>query len=263
VWVAPDGTAPPGATSQPERGEAGTGRRDTVLRSAAYGPLPGFLLALTVITGAVDAVSILSLGRVFVANMTGNVVFAGFAVVGVPGFALGSSLLALAGFLVGAAVGGWLAAHFHTDRAVLLLAMCVPEAALAAASLVIAVSVPNLTAAGGRYSVSVLLATAMGIQNAVVRRLAVPDLTTTVLTMTLTGIAADVRDGGWRKPPLRRRGLAVAAMAGGAVAGAELVLHRGPRADLVLVTAVLAVITIGAGSTKVRDHGNWRRAAST
>jgi hypothetical protein len=36
------------------------------------------LLTLTVVTGTVDAVSILSLGRVFVANMTGNVVFVGF-----------------------------------------------------------------------------------------------------------------------------------------------------------------------------------------
>ncbi len=41
-----------------------------------WGPLPELLLTLTLVTGVVDAVSILSLGRVFVANMTGNVVFA-------------------------------------------------------------------------------------------------------------------------------------------------------------------------------------------
>jgi Protein of unknown function (DUF1275) len=45
----------------------------------AYGPLPRLLLILTVVTGVVDSISILALGRVFVANMTGNVVFAGFA----------------------------------------------------------------------------------------------------------------------------------------------------------------------------------------
>src|ERR1700721_299684 len=84
-----------------------------LLNDPAHGPLPGLLLALTVVTGAVDAVSILRLGRVFVANMTGNVVFAGFAVVGAPGFALGSSLIALAGFLLGAAFGGRLAIRFH------------------------------------------------------------------------------------------------------------------------------------------------------
>src|ERR1700734_2356482 len=103
------------------------------LRPDAPAPRP---LALTVVTGLVDAVSILRLGRVFVANMTGNVVFAGFAVVGAPGFALGSSLVALAGFLVGAAFGGWLGVRFHVDRAVLLLAACVAEAALSAAALV-------------------------------------------------------------------------------------------------------------------------------
>ena len=51
---------------------------------AGWGPLPEMLLALTLVTGIVDAVSILALGRVFVANMTGNVVFAGFAITGRP-----------------------------------------------------------------------------------------------------------------------------------------------------------------------------------
>jgi hypothetical protein len=45
-----------------------------------FGSLPVMLVALTLVTGVVDAVSILQLGRVFVANMTGNVVFIGFAV---------------------------------------------------------------------------------------------------------------------------------------------------------------------------------------
>ena len=61
----------------------------------AYGPLPGLLLILTAVTGVVDSISILALGRVFVANMTGNVVFAGFAIVGAPGFSLSASLLAM------------------------------------------------------------------------------------------------------------------------------------------------------------------------
>ena len=70
------------------------------------GLLPSLLLVLTVVTGVVDAVSILRLGRVFVANMTGNVVFSAFALVGAPGFSLSASLAALAGFLVGALGGG-------------------------------------------------------------------------------------------------------------------------------------------------------------
>ena len=75
------------------------------------------LLTLTLVTGLVDAVSILALGRVFVANMTGNVVFAGFAIVGAPGFSLGASLFALAGFLIGAYGGGFITSLFGHDRA--------------------------------------------------------------------------------------------------------------------------------------------------
>jgi uncharacterized membrane protein YoaK (UPF0700 family) len=233
--------------------------RDGVFRNAAHGPLPILLLALTVVAGAIDAVSILALGRVFVANMTGNVVFIGFAIAGAPGFSLGSSLVALVGFLAGAAVGGQLAARFHADRAHLLLVAGLIEVPLAAAALGIAAAGADLSAAGGRYSLSVLLAAAMGIQNASARRLAVPDMTTTVLTMTLTGIAADVRHGEWRKPPLRRRLLAVAAMLGGAIAGAELVLNHGATADLILVTAILTAVTVGTATVAARDHGTWRQ----
>ena len=68
----------------------------SLLAHPKFGPLPELLLALTLVTGLVDAVSILALGRVFVANMTGNVVFAGFAMAGAPGFSLSASLFALA-----------------------------------------------------------------------------------------------------------------------------------------------------------------------
>src|SRR5271167_341397 len=87
--------------------------RRTLIDDDRHGPLPALLLALTVVTGVVDAVSILALGRVFVANMTGNVVFIGFALAGAPGFALTASLAALAGFLAGAAVGGRIAQRIH------------------------------------------------------------------------------------------------------------------------------------------------------
>jgi uncharacterized membrane protein YoaK (UPF0700 family) len=241
--------------------QSGKQHRDSVLHSVAHGPLPGLLLLMTVVTGAVDAVSILRLGRVFVANMTGNVVFAGFAVVGVPGFALGPSLVALAGFLVGAAAGGWLAVHQGGDRSVLLLLTGVIESSLAVLALIISVVGSGTAATGERYSLSVVLATMMGIQNAAARRLAVPDLTTTVLTMTLTGIAADVRGGAWRQPALPRRLLAVAAMFAGAVVGAKLVLDSGVTTTLLLVTVILGLVTLGAAATTARDHGTWRRAA--
>ncbi|HWM99378.1 MAG TPA: DUF1275 family protein [Streptosporangiaceae bacterium] len=88
-------------------------------------------------------------------------------------------------------------------------------------------------------------------------RLAVPDLTTTVLTMTLTGIAADVRAQGHGLAVLRRRILAVAAMFAGAVGGALLVLHAGTMPALGLATGLLAAVAAGA-ALAVRRPGPWR-----
>ena len=182
-----------------------TGLTRSLVADPALGPLRGLLLMLTVVTGVVDAVSILALGRVFVANMTGNVVFAAFALVGAPGFSLSASLFALAGFLVGAYFGGALISRLGHDRGLLLRAGGAAELACAAVALVVAATSgdPGVThgtigLAGGEFGAAVtdaiaaLLAIALGVQNAVARRLAVPDMTTTVLTMTLTGVGADL-----------------------------------------------------------------------
>ncbi|WP_446459979.1 glycoside hydrolase family 44 protein [Streptomyces sp. BRA346] len=79
----------------------------------------------------------------------------------------------------------------------------------------------------------------------VVRRLGVPDLTTTVLTLTLTGLAADSTTAGGTGGTARRM-LPVLAMFLGALAGAWLFLRwglaatLGPALTLLAVTAVLA-----------------------
>jgi uncharacterized membrane protein YoaK (UPF0700 family) len=262
-------------------GGHGLGR--TLLAHPRFGPLPGLLLIMTLTTGLVDAVSILSLGRVFIANMTGNVVFAGFAVVGAPGFSLSASLFALAGFLAGAALGGGLITWAGPDRGVLIRASTATELALAVAALLLAalsgdpgVSHGTAHLAGGAFGpavtdgVAALLAVAMGVQNAVARKLAVPDMTTTVLTMTLTGLGADFRavirerghvDGADRSAlaDLGRRLLVIATMFAGAVAGGWLVLQVSPLSALILATALLAVVAIGAAVAASRP-GAWRAA---
>ena len=131
-----------------------------------HGPLPWLLLALTVTTGLVDAFSILELGRVFVANMTGNVVFVAFALAGAPGFSLGSSLSALAGFLVGAGAGGALIHQVAGDRAKLARAGAILEVVLVAGALVLVADRGAALHASQRDIVAALLATAMGVQNA-------------------------------------------------------------------------------------------------
>jgi uncharacterized membrane protein YoaK (UPF0700 family) len=212
------------------------------------------------VTGLVDAVSILRLGRVFVANMTGNVVFTGFALTGAPGFSLSASLFALAGFLAGAAAGGALAGRAGHDRALLLLGAAAGELVLVGGGLAIAASATALSGAP-RDILAALLAVAMGLQNAAARRLAVPDLTTTVLTMTLTGIAADLRGRHYGSALLRRL-LAVAATLAGAAAGAWLVLHVSAAAALSPAVVLLAAVTAGAAAA-ARRPGTWRDGAKS
>ena len=86
----------------------------------------------------------------------------------------------------------------------------------------------------------------MGIQNSVARRLAAPDLTTTVLTMPLTGFAADVRSG-TNLPVTLRRLASVAAMLGGGVLGATLVLHTSAAVTLGVTAGLILIVAGGAG----------------
>lgn len=222
-----------------------------------HGPLPLLLVALTVLTGVVDAVSILALGRVFVANMTGNVVFVGFAIGGAPGFSLSASLAALAGFLLGAFAGGRTIVAAERGRGVLLRDAVGVEAVLLGAALVLAIISGAPFSEVLRDILAALLATAMGLQNAVARKLAVPDLTTTVLTMTLTGIAADSREPG-RSPVVARRLLAVVAMLTGAIVGALLVVDVSALAGLALAAGL--VILVNAGATlAIRRAAAWQQ----
>ena len=215
-----------------------------LIADPAHGPLPALLLVLTVFTGVIDAVSILGLGRVFVANMTGNIVFIAFAIASVPGFSLASSEAALAGFLVGAFAGGFIIDRYSLHRGRLLRNACGIEFVIVAVSFVITLTSHDDASLSSKVAVSALCAVAMGIQNTTVRKLAVPDLTTTVLTMTLTGIAADVRRSGFTV--ITRRVFAVLAMFVGGVAGAELFLHTRLAWALALGLFLLAVVTIAA-----------------
>ena len=97
----------------------------------------------------------------------------------------------------------------------------------------------------GRNLLIVLLAVAMGMQNAAARRLAVPDLTTTVLTLTITGIAADGRLGAGGDSRLGRRTLAVMSMFGGALIGALLVLIGAGTLSLLLALGMTSATAVG------------------
>ncbi len=215
------------------------------------------LIGLTVLTGVVDAVSYLALGRVFVANMTGNVVFLGFAIAGAGGLSAVTSLFALGAFLLGAVAGRRVVARRGEHRGHLLRTGAGLEASLIVVALLVALisSAPEPSAV--RYAIVVLLALGMGMQNALAGRLAVPELTTTVLTKTLTGLAAESHAGA---AALLRRFAAVTAMLLGALAGALLVLHASVPWALAAATA-LACALAAAAHLASRREGAWTRSS--
>ena len=75
-------------------------------------PRVPLLLVLSITTGVVDAASVLGLGKVFTANMTGNIVFLGFAVAGARGFRASVFITAILSFLIGAVLAGRTAKAF-------------------------------------------------------------------------------------------------------------------------------------------------------
>jgi uncharacterized membrane protein YoaK (UPF0700 family) len=211
------------------------------------------LVGLTVVTGLVDAVSYVALGHVFVANMTGNVVFLGFALAGAPGLSVWAAIAAAAAFLSGATAGGRIGAALGAHRGRTLRAAAATSAALVLLAALVALVADDPVSSGTRYVLIVLLGLAMGVQNAIARRLAVPDLTTTVLTLTLTGIAADSRLAGGPGGHPSRRLVAVAAMFAGALAGALLVLRVDLALPLALAGALLATVAVAAHRSSAGD----------
>ena len=212
----------------------------------ADGPLPIFLVGLTILTGMVDALSVLRLGEVFVANMTGNIVFLGFDVAGVAGFSASVHLTALAAFILGAAVGGRLGAAFGHHRGRLIAVVAAAKCGFASTAVCISLLMAQPDAPGLRYALIGLLATSMGLQNAAVRHLRTPDLTTTVLTGTITALASDLAVAGGNAGQLIRRVLSALLLFIGAATGAIILKLAGITALLLVNLVLVACIAAGA-----------------
>jgi uncharacterized membrane protein YoaK (UPF0700 family) len=207
-------------------------------RPAEESPLlPTVLAVLTFLGGFLDAVSYLGLGRVFTANMTGNVVVLGFAAGGAPGFSVPATATSIGGFLLGAVLGGRLVRH----RAPAPRWM---DAALAVELVGTGLAGAFDLAGWPHYPTILALAVAMGCRNAAVRKLGVADVTTTVLTGTLTAIAADSRLAGGSSTRLPRRVGSVLAMLVGALAGAALLRASSVGVCLLAAAAADAVLLL-------------------
>jgi uncharacterized membrane protein YoaK (UPF0700 family) len=219
------------------------------------GPLPAFLLALTCLAGVLDAVSILRLGHVFVATVTGNLVFLGLAAASAKGFAVGTSALAIGGFVCGVLIGARAAQSAHSHRGLALRNVLTVKLSLAGVVTLIAVLTGPDLSTGVRDVTVVLLSMSMGAQLAVIRYMKVPDLLTVVLTMTITGALTE-HAGGWADPRLLRRGLAVLAFVIGAVSAALLILHVGVAVALSLGLLIILSVAVAAHLTS-RSAASW------
>lgn len=159
-------------------------------------PTVAAMLVLTAVTGLIDTFSYLQLGHVFVAYMTGNVIFLGAGLRPGAHPAVAASATALAGFVLGSLTGGRIAAHLSRRPRRWLVAALATEAVILA--LVALLTGGGQATPGGRgaYVSIALLALAAGLQNSTVRHFGVRDLNTSVLTLTLTGLTADSALGG-------------------------------------------------------------------
>lgn len=248
------------------------------------------LLLLACAAGYVDAVSYMELERVFTANMTGNTVLLGLALGRVESEAAIRSGLALAGFLVGVAVGAWVVERGRRDG-VWPTAVTV---ALVLEWVVLFAFLIGWEFTGGQtpgqpavLGLVALAALAMGIQSAAVRRLEVSGIVTTYITGTLTSLVMRlvrwgrhgwVRHAGARAPALAREiatgpeqatlpahgaGLLASVWivyAGGAVIAAVAVTSLGPGLASVLPVIMIAIV-ITVAAARFREGGGDRHDA--
>ncbi|WP_169922751.1 YoaK family protein [Streptomyces lushanensis] len=218
----------------------------------------GALLSMTFASGVVDAVSYLRLGHVFVANMTGNVVFLGLSVAKAYHLSVVGPVVALGAFVLGALLGGRLNKRFGRRPRFWLAAAFAWQAALLTLTTVLTGTGVLRDEGGATLLVVALLGGCCGLQNATVGLLAPRDLTTSVLTRTLTALTSQsVFGAGTGARPHRRAGSVLAVFAGAATGGLLLQVTLAGAIGLaaVAVTGAATVFALAPESrtAAVRD----------
>ncbi|MGE2835314.1 YoaK family protein [Mycobacterium sp. SMC-4] len=199
------------------------------------------LLLLTFTTGLVDAVSVLVLGHVFVANMTGNVIFLGFWFVPHSGVDLTAAIVAFAGFVVGTIAGGRFSRHLdHHVRRWLVTALGAEMVLLAVLAVLAGTGVLDYRDDSKLWLIAGL-AVAFGNQNATARQFGIQELSTTVLTSTIVGLGFDSRLAGGSGQGEKLRYTVVLTMCAGAVVGATLT--RITVAPIIGLAAVIVAVS--------------------
>jgi uncharacterized membrane protein YoaK (UPF0700 family) len=199
------------------------------------------LLLLTFATGIVDAVSVLVLGHVFVANMTGNVIFLGFWFVPHSGVDLTAAVVAFVCFMAGTVLGGRLARHIDSEvRLWLAVTLGVEVVVLLALSTLAGSGVLNYHD-NTKLILIASLAIAFGSQNATARQFGIQELSTTVLTSTIVGLGFDSRLAGGSGHREKLRYSVVLTMCAGAVLGATMT--RFTVAPVIALAAAMVAVS--------------------
>ncbi|MGH9205880.1 MAG: YoaK family protein, partial [Acidimicrobiales bacterium] len=197
---------------------------------------------LTFATGLVDAISVLVLGHVFVANMTGNAIFLGFWFVPGAGVDLIAAVVAFVGFLIGTVIGGRLIRGLRErTRLWLTTALGIEVVMLVVLSILAGAGVLSYQA-NTKLILIAGLAMTFGVQNATARQFGIQELTTTVLTSTIVGIGVDSRLAGGTGEREKLRYSVVLAMLGGAVVGATL--SRVVVAPVIALAAAVVAVSM-------------------
>ena len=199
------------------------------------------LLLLTFGTGLVDAISVLVLGHVFVANMTGNVIFLGFWLVPHTVVDMTAAVVAFVSFLAGAVIGGRFARHLeHDTRRWVTVALAVESVVLLTLSVLAGTGVLDYHN-NTKLILIAGLAVAFGSQNATARQFGIQELSTTVLTSTIVSIGMDSRLAGGTGQREKLRLSVVLTMCAGAVVGATL--SRFMVAPVITLVALIVATT--------------------
>lgn len=181
------------------------------------------LLLITASTGVIDADSYLALDHVFTGNMTGNVLFIGFALVGVAGIPFLNNAIALIGFVAGSMISGRIVGRGHDRGFPRVSALVLLGGGILAIGLATVWTILGDLPTPVLYSLTFLLAIVMGSQVTAVKPIGNSDVTTIVVTNTLANLARDSRLAGGSHERWVPRLLAVIAMGTGAAVGATII----------------------------------------
>ncbi|MEV6313972.1 YoaK family protein [Streptomyces sp. NPDC051776] len=212
------------------------------------------MMALTLTTGMIEAVSFIALGPAFTAVQTGNTLFLAFALGGTPGMAVWPPVASLCGFAAGAVIAARLESRMDIEGRRWYVLSLVAEAVLLAVAGLVAWELEPFGAplTARHYAVIALVAVAMGMRNVTMLRAPVPDMSTTVLTRSMTALLGGSSLGRDTRIPsgavhTARRAATVGTMIMGGLLGAWM-LHENVRAPVVLLIVAGCVLAVASAA---------------